>query len=102
MDMTGLLSEAHASLAGVWKRLSSAAVEESCSRFTARNHSVGLRDSLPRRIGVVACHRLGDALGLDSQIPLIDDAIAIDDERHHTGDVVLRGPWDERKAPRIL
>src|SRR4051812_48093488 len=51
-----------------------------------KDMSVGLLlNSHPRVIRVVPRHRFGNALSLGSEILLIDDAVLIGNERHHTG-----------------
>ena len=57
---------------------------------------------LPRFVGIKLAHGLNRLRGVRAQVFFIDDAVMIDDERHHSRGTVLRGEATMAKPPIIL
>src|SRR5262245_16922747 len=61
--------------------------------------TVGLQlDLLPGAIRIELLDRASQRLGLRTQILLVDDAVLIHQERHHTGHAVFGGERHHREA----
>src|SRR6186713_2271034 len=59
---------------------------------------MSVRGKLPGIVGIIGVHGLNDFRRLSSKIFLIHSALLIDNEGHHAGLPILRGPGNQSES----